>query len=117
LQAAGEGSIAAPMSAFRLLSWLVTLALLVTPLAMTGGAPAMAHGGAAAGACPDMEKPPEAPAKGTSADCMMACMAIVAQSPGLAARQRLSPAPEPSFQPGRLTGVAPEAAIPPPRFS
>ena len=103
------------MSAPRLLSWLVSLALLLAPLAMIGGAPAMAHGAVAASHCTEVDKPAEAPPP-APIDCMIACAGLVSQTTDVPVRCRRPAAPERLAGASGLPGLAPEAATPPPRF-
>lgn len=106
------------MSASRLLRWLTLIALLLAPLGMIGGAPAMAHSRPAqAGHCAEKEKPAEAPLS-APVDCMIACAgSLPAQAVALAAQPRPGRAVEPEPLAFRLDGLHPEAATPPPRFS
>lgn len=106
------------MSATGLLRWLILLALLLAPLAMIGGSPAVAHARpAAAGHCAETGKPAEAPPS-APADCMIACAGFLpAQGGGVAGLPRLEPAARPAPAAFRISGLHPEAAIPPPRTS
>ncbi|HEX6374793.1 MAG TPA: hypothetical protein VFZ91_03630 [Allosphingosinicella sp.] len=105
------------MEASRLLRWFTLLALLLAPLGMIGGAPAVAHYGAvAAGHCADMENPADAPSS-VPMDCTTACSALPAQADGIAVRPLLPCAPEPAALTVRLHSLEPEAATPPPRIS
>jgi hypothetical protein len=104
------------MTALRLLRLLILVAMALTPLRMTGVAPAMARPATAAmHHCVD----PPAPADHRPAsqiDCMIACAALPATDLVLAAvalpavLQRPSPI---AFAPG----IAPGADPPPPRIS
>lgn len=118
MQAGGERPIGAGMTAHRLLGWLTLLALLAAPLAMIGGAPAMAHvRPAAVGHCDDREMPAEAPPE-APVDCMIACAGCLPALGGtLAAQPRLAAAAEAAPLAFLLHGLHPEAAIPPPRSS
>jgi hypothetical protein len=106
------------MSAPRLLRWLILLALLLAPLAMIGGAPAMAHARPAAAVhCAETEKPAKTPPS-APVDCMIACVGCLpAQGGTLAAQPRPGRATEPEPLAFRLQGLHPEAATPPPRSS
>jgi hypothetical protein len=103
------------MPATRFVRWLTLIALLLAPLAMIGGAPAMAHD-AVAGQCEDMGSPAEAP-PAAPVDCMIACAGLPAQGSAVALHKGVPAAREPLALTAHLSGLQPEAAIPPPRFS
>lgn len=105
------------MSTPRLLRWLTLIALLLAPLAMIGGAPAMAHDHvAAAGHCDDMGSRDETPAP-APVDCTIACAGLPAQTAAVAAHPFLPAAPGSLVPAAWLAGLQPEAATPPPRLS
>ena len=132
--ATGHGSAyRAPVSFRRILSMLLLVGLVLAPLGMMGGSPAMAMSGHSMGAMSDEQAkivtPPchdkqskndeQAPDTGQLSGncCVMMCVAIQALGGQLAApalppqvRQALPLARDPH-------GVAPEADPPPPRFS
>lgn len=103
----------------RILRILTLLAVLLMPLGMIGGSPAMASGHhkaapAAAGHCADMDDQKKDP-PGRSADCTVACAAIPAfaadvphRAPTPASAETRAPLPT-------MRGLDPEAATPPPR--
>ena len=118
MQAAGEAPICPAMPAPRLLTLLTLLALLLAPLAMLGGAPAMAHAGPeAASHCTETKAPAEAP-PAAPVDCMIACAGCL---PALPDMLSAGPLPLAAAEIGPLRfplhGLHPEAATPPPRFS
>ena len=117
----GSASRILRIMAKRLLRLLTMLVLLVAPLTMIGIAPgqAMAHGAAAADMadhCPGTDKPAKEPSS-APVHCIVACAAIASNELGVEARP-LAPAARPSL-PSMLavSGLSPEAAIPPPRSS
>ncbi|HYG48520.1 MAG TPA: hypothetical protein VD846_11340 [Allosphingosinicella sp.] len=106
------------MSATRLLRFLTLLALLLAPLGMIGGGPAMAHARPdATSPCAERNKPAEAPPS-APLDCMVACAGCLPEQGGaLAARALPAAAAAPVLLAFRLHGLHPEAATPPPRVS
>lgn len=104
----------------RLLSLFVTLALLIVPMGMIGGA-AAAHAGTphamtTAGDCHESAPAPEKRSKGVgmSAECALACAAL----PAMAARLEQPAAPVIMYPMIALHGLAkagPESLDPPPR--
>jgi hypothetical protein len=108
------------MAARRFLRLLTMLALLLMPLAMISGHPAMAseaHAATAADHCAGMEKQQKRDLPGRKGECMTGCACILDEAGGLddeairpIAAERLPLAPA-------LQGLHPEAATPPPRIA
>jgi hypothetical protein len=115
------------MPASRFVRWLTLIALLLAPLAMIGGAPAMAHDRMAAAGHnedihhedihhEDMGSPAEAP-PAAPVDCMLACAGLPAQGAAVALHREVPAIREPLALSAHLSGFQPEAATPPPRIS
>lgn len=105
------------MPALPLLRLLTLLALILAPLGMIEGAPAMAHDRSAAmGHCPESDGPAKAPPS-APVDCMIACAGLSAQAGSLLAPPPPSAAPTTPLLPWRLHGLHPETTIPPPRHN
>lgn len=105
----------------RLLSsLLLAFALLLSPLAMIGGA-GPAHAAApqsAAGHCAETAPAPqrEMPASGMEVGCAVACAAVPATAPFAAVRLQHDPLP-PTLPVDQLpSGIHPEGETPPPRI-
>ena len=105
------------MPATLFVRWLTLIALLLAPLAMIGGVPAMAHDRmAVAGPHGDMGSPAEAP-PAAPVDCMLACAGLPAQGAAVTLHRAVPTMREPLALSAHLSGLQPEAATPPPRIS
>ena len=106
------------MSAPLILRILTLLAVLLMPLGMIGGGPAMAtphHGTAATGHCADMDEQQNKDVPGRKADCTIACAAILPVIGDLGPQALALAAAAPLAPPPATRGLSPEAATPPPR--
>lgn len=106
------------MSVARLTKLLILFAVLLMPLGMINGGPAMASGvsTAPAGHCEQMpEHRQEQPDR--LADCAVTCAAIPSRRDDLQGRILVLAQPRVAALTEILHGLGPEAAIPPPRFS
>lgn len=107
------------MTPRRMFSFLMVLALMLAPVAMSGSAAAAApHGTVASGMdhCTGTEKPTENSAA-DRVDCMSICSAMAAELPHIA--EALIVRPSRPYLPLSVdrTGADPEATTPPPRRS
>jgi hypothetical protein len=104
---------------FRILSaFMAALALMLVPLAMTGGQ-AMAHGAidatAAVDHCGDKEGPAKPAKSGAKAACANACAGCIAALPQVDTAAPLLAAATGDTLIAVLAGVSPERETPPPR--
>lgn len=104
----------------RLISaFWVALALLVSPVVMAGTAHAAAPSMEMAGDhCADMgEAPPsDKSMPGMDIACAIACTALPAAAPYIAAAETLQPTAALAARAGTLAGIHPESETPPPRI-
>ena len=108
------------MPAALILRTLTLLAVLLMPLGMIGGGPAMAaphHGTAAAAAdhCAGMDGQRKKEVPGRKADCTIACAAILPGAGDFRPQALTAAAAEPLAPALPTRGLSPEAATPPPR--
>jgi hypothetical protein len=104
----------------RLVSALwVALALLVSPVVMAGTAHAAPPSMEMAGDhCADMGEAPQSDKSmpGMDIACAMACTALPAAAPDIAAAATLQPTAALAPRAGTLAGIHPESETPPPRI-
>ena len=107
----------------RFLCSLIALALVLSPLGLSQGGMAMAHGAAmeTAGAnanCPGSEAPAgDEDHSKAMADCKGICSALAGGEQGWAERETLVSSSLDSVRVAVMNGLHPESDTPPPRFS
>lgn len=107
----------------RFLYSLIALALVLSPLGMSQGGMAMAHGpavemGAANGHCPGSEAPAgDEDRSKAMADCKVICSALAGREQGWVEREMLVSLSLDHPRVAVMNGLHPESDTPPPRFS